>query len=110
MSNSRKFIAYIEDVLGLIVKPPCMHTVNKGLPFLGYVLFENCIRLNSNSKSRFIQKYNNYSDNLNRLFWAQKEFANHITPLVAFTQYANTQKLRAKVFNEMEICQWAPTV
>jgi len=79
-----------------------LNSSEKGLPFLGYVLFENEIRLNKNSKKRFLFKSKRYNNLVNRGIWRQEEFAKHVTPLIAFTQYANTHQFRLKHFAEME--------
>lgn len=97
-----QFISYIEDKLDLNIKPATFQRVEKGLPFLGYVLFSNNVRLNRNSKKRFLSKYKDYTDNLEKNIWSQKDFANHITPLISFAQYANSQALIGKHVEETE--------
>ena len=96
------FASFIKNQLDLDVKPDCINRSDKGLPFLGYVLFENMVRLNKHSKQRFLAKMKYYNQLLNRGIWEQKEFANHVLPLVAFTQYANTHELRTKHLALME--------
>jgi retron-type reverse transcriptase len=96
------FVFFISQSLGLQVKPACLNSSVKGLPFLGYVLFEETIRLNKNSKKRFLSKCKNYYCRLQSGIWNQKEFARHVTPLVAFTQYANAQQFRRQHFAKME--------
>ncbi len=103
------FTVFINEQLGLIVKPDCLNRSDTGLPFLGYVLFENTVRLNKHSKQRFYVKMNYYNQLLNRGIWEQKEFANHVLPLVAFTQYANAHELRTKHLASMETGLRAPT-
>jgi len=97
-----KFTYFIKNQLVLDVKPECINTSDKGLPFLGYVLFENRVRLNKHSKQRFFTKMTLYNQFLIRGVWGQKEFANHVLPLVAFTQFANTHELRIKDLSLME--------
>lgn len=93
---------YIQNRLQLVLKPPVIQPVEKGLPLLGYVLCKDYVRLNKTSKKRFIYKYKNYEKNLNTLVWSQKEFSNHITPLFSFVQYANSTELRRKLINNTE--------
>ncbi len=102
LEKRNDFVNFINQNLGLQVKPDCLNSSEKGLPFLGYVLFENEIRLNKNSKKRFLFKSKRYNNLVNRGIWRQEEFAKHVTPLIAFTQYANTHQFRLKHFAEME--------
>jgi retron-type reverse transcriptase len=100
--NCNSFVAYIQNDLELSVKPPCIHQVDKGVPFLGYVLYKNIVGLNKNSKKRFIRKYKEYEHDLKESIWTQRDYSEHITPLFAFAQYANTKALRSKLIEDME--------
>jgi hypothetical protein len=102
-------ISFLGNKLDLSVKPECMNRCGNGLPFLGYVLFEKMVRLNKHSKQRFFNKMNLYQKRLIEGKWHQKEFADHVLPLVAFTSYANAHELRCKHLHRMETGQWAPT-
>lgn len=104
------FISFLNDQLHLGVKPDCLNRSGTGLPFLGYVLFENTIRLNKHSKQRFFRKMSTYDALLNSGKWQQKEFGDHVLPLVAFTRYASAHELRLNHMNRMETGQRAPTV
>ena len=73
----------------------------EGLPFLGYLLFPDRVRLARRSKKRFIQKSLLYDHCLQTGSWSQKQFANHTLPLVAFTQYANAKEFRKNVYRTM---------
>jgi len=98
-SICEKFTRFIEKELHLHVKPPCMQPVSKGLPFLGYVLFRTKTRLNKTSKKRFQRKLRHYTHQLETNNWSQSEYANHVTPLIAFTQYAATKTMRNHIIN-----------
>ncbi len=105
-----KFVNYIETELKLKVKPDCTNCNEKGLPFLGYVLFPNSfVRMNKHSKSRFASKFKKYSELLNNGSWSEKEFSNHVTPLFAFAQYADTLEYRKKLILAQETGQGALT-
>ncbi len=93
----KQFTRYIQDTLGLIMKPPCINKNEKGLPFLGYVVFPGHIRLNKQSKQRFIRKLSFADSNLNSGKWTQAVYANHVIPLLAFTKHANSHQLRKRM-------------
>ena len=47
----KKFETFIESELSLKLKPFCLNSTNKGLPFLGYVLFPNTVCWTTEIKS-----------------------------------------------------------
>lgn len=85
---------YCEEKLDLQLKVPVLNSVERGVPFLGYVLFPDKMRLNRNSKKRFVRKFKSYSANLQSGTWSQKEFAVHTEALFAFAKKANTLTFR----------------
>uniref|UniRef100_Q3APX9 Reverse transcriptase family protein n=1 Tax=Chlorobium chlorochromatii (strain CaD3) TaxID=340177 RepID=Q3APX9_CHLCH len=90
------FQTFIAKELLLELKPFCLNATHKGLPFLGYLLFENQARLAPRSKKRFLAKYQRYENNLQSGVWTQQEFAKHALPLFAFTEYAQAREFRKK--------------
>ncbi len=102
ITQTNMFIEFIQNELKLDVKPICMNTIDKGLPFLGYVLFRNGIRLNKNSKKRFARKIVDYQSKVLEGDWSQKDFADHAEPLIAFTQHANAKSLRRIMLCDLE--------
>jgi len=96
------FQLFIETELSLTLKPFCLNSTYKGLPFLGYVLFPDKIFLNNNSRKRFKSKLAHYTKKLNNAEWSQSEYQSHVLPLIAFAKHANTYKLRAKYVEKMK--------
>ena len=96
-----RFTEYLAGELRLQLKPFCLNESRKGLPFLGYLLFLDRVRLARRSKKRFIQKSLLYGRYLQTGRWSQKEFASHTMPLVAFTEYANAKEFRKNVYSTM---------
>lgn len=94
--------SFIGERLRLTLKPSCINTVDKGVPFLGYVLFPGRVRLNRNSKKRFRSKMNGYENKLNTGEWSQAEYALHVQPLVAFTRFADARGFRRMAVQERE--------
>ncbi|MEI6751739.1 MAG: RNA-directed DNA polymerase [Paludibacter sp.] len=91
---------FIASELSLTLKPFCLNYTNKGLPFLGYMLFPNTILLNNNSRKRFTSKLKQYTYKLNNEVWNQIDYQAHVLPLFAFVKYADTFNLRT---NKIEI-------
>jgi hypothetical protein len=100
---AHKYVAYISSMLKLEVKPLCVNNISKGLPFLGYVVYREGIRLNKNSKIRFIKKIKHFSIHLKSGKWNQQQFALHAIPLIAFTQHAHSTALRREILRKLEI-------
>ena len=90
---------YIGNELRLTLKPACLNRAASGVPFLGYVLFPWMVRLNKNSKKRFVCKMKRYDGKLTGGEWTEETYVRHIEPLVAFTRYADAQAFRrTKIF------------
>ena len=88
---------YSESELKLTLKPFCLNQNLQGLPFLGYLLYPDKTRLAHRSRTRFIKKLSIYEINLISGRWTQKEYQNHVLPLIAFTEYANAKEFRKKI-------------
>lgn len=96
------FVEYINKRLKLDVKPDCINRNDKGLPFLGYVLFPRISRLNKRSKARFIRKLKIYELLLAKNIWTQENFALHVLPLISFTEFAESKNFRKKICESKE--------
>jgi len=99
----KQFEEFISGTLKMTLKPYCINSVEKGLPFLGYVVFKNTVRLNKTSKKRFVRKMNLYQLNLVNNRWTQSQYAQHVMPLIAFTRHADSTSLRRQVLCKMEV-------
>jgi hypothetical protein len=83
----RQLDTFIDDKLLLELKPFCLNRADKGLPFLGYVLYPHRIKLNRLSCLRFCRKSKSYLQALNCGQWTQAEYQRHILPLLAFARH-----------------------
>ncbi len=101
--TGKNFQTFVNTKLQLTLKPFCLNKTEKGLPFLGFVLFKKNIRLTNASKLRFRIKFNNYSFKLQQGKWTQEKYQRHIIPLLAFTKHANSNEFRNKIINRVFI-------
>jgi hypothetical protein len=99
------FKEFIERELKLGLKPFCLNKNIKGLPFLGYILFPDEVRLSQRSKKRFIRRSECYESKRQKSLWSQQEYASHVLPLVAFTEYANAKEFRKNVYSKLFPCE-----
>jgi RNA-directed DNA polymerase len=90
------FEKYTSEHLKLKLKPFCLNHNTHGLPFLGYLLYSNKIKLAHRSRFRFIKKFKEYRKNLKENVWSQKDFQQHIMPLFAFVEKADSKGFRKK--------------
>ncbi len=104
------FENYLKENLKLQLKPFCLNYTNKGLPFLGYLLFPDKVKLAKRSKKRFVIKLKKYHDKLNDQIWTQKEYQIHTTPLISYTEFAKARGFRQKVLSKLDNNQGALTV
>jgi retron-type reverse transcriptase len=92
--------AFLSEQLSLTLKPQLLNYSSKGLPFLGYLLFPNMIKLNSRSKKRFVKKVKLYDYKLSNEEWSQADYQRHILPLLDFVKKADTYNYRRKIFEK----------
>ncbi len=91
---------FAKEELSLELKPFCLNRSLQGVPFLSYLLYPDNIRLAHRSRKRFIKKMIIYKDKLDLGLLTQKEYQNHVLPLIAFTEYANAREFRKRVIND----------
>ena len=95
------FTKFLNRELNLSLKPLCLNSSKSGLPFLGYTLFPDIIRLNKSSKKRFLRKYKNYAAKFDKGVWTQEDYVLHTRPLFAFAQFADSLEFRTKTIKRM---------
>lgn len=96
LATGNAFQVFIESQLSLHLKPFCLNSTDKGLPFLGYLVFPEKVSLNQRSRKRFKAKLKYYTQKLNHDDLNQKAYQSHILPLIAFVKHADTFGLRMK--------------
>jgi len=97
LSAGKRAERYMQEALRLALKPFCLNRADRGLPFLGYLLYPRSTRLGRISRQRFRAKCTAYSHKLNSGIWTQAEYQRHILPLLAFTRHANATAWRRSV-------------
>lgn len=97
LDAGRHFQHYIETHLMMALKPCCLNSKDKGMPFLGYLLFPDKILLAYRSRRRYIDKLEYYVQQLQSGAWTQRIFQAHAMPLTAFTQHAEARGFRQKI-------------
>ncbi len=103
LKAGKRFKAFIEGRLKLELKPFCLNKAVKGLPFLGYLLYPDVVRLAQRSRRRFVTKLKQYAFKLNQGIWTQKEYQRHVEPLMAFTFHADAKGFRQVVLKNLGI-------
>lgn len=88
---------FIRKVLMLELHPPIVNKTKFGVPFLGYVVYANRMRLNGRSRKRFIHKMANLSYQLALENIDEKEYVERATCLMAFIDKADCQNLKRQL-------------
>lgn len=101
-AQSKALINFVEKTLNLVFKQNVIDRTMGGVPFLGYKLFPYFVRLNTRSKKRFKMKMKAAFNNLKHDVWSESDFQQHVTPLPAFVEKADTQRLRHNVLRKYE--------
>lgn len=95
--NINAIMSYLEHI-DLYLKPIVLQKVEYGISFLGYKIFPHKILLNNTSKRRFTKKALTYQSRLIEAEWNEREYRQHIEPLLSFCCHAYSKKYRKGVF------------
>ncbi len=96
---------FVADELNLALKPVVFLTSSEGVPFLGYTVFPHKVRLNGRSKRRLKTRMREYECRRARGEWGERDYMEHITPLLAFAGYGYTKSLRRGILGEWQRTQ-----
>ncbi len=99
-SAVRYYIDYAYIELKLTIKPPIIGESLSGIPFLGYTVKSGYLLLSGKSKRRFRHKLNSYDAKLKSGEFTEKDYSNHIIPLLAFTKHASCKSFRMSCLKE----------
>lgn len=86
--------SFAQNSLGLTLKPPIIREKKNGQSFLGYKLYPYYYRLSGRSKRRFRTKLLDYDRKLAKNIWTETQYVEHILPLLAFVQHAESWEFR----------------
>lgn len=97
LQAGRRFHNYAQEQLKLTLKPFCLNRTDRGMPFLGYLIYPGKVRLSFRSRSRFVKKLTEYENRLLSGVWTQEVYQRHVLPLIAFTEHAHAREFRKTV-------------
>lgn len=91
---------WINNQLRLSLHPLIINNVTYGIPFLGYVVYADYLRLNQRSKRRFRRKM----QQMDTCFWLnmmpEREIASRSTCLFFFVDKTDSRAFKYKLYNE----------
>jgi hypothetical protein len=106
LAETRKFLA---RELALDLKENIqLNRCIRGIPFLGYRIFPQTIRLVPRSRKRFIQKFKLYEEKWHKGEWSVNDLARHMEPLIEFTRAADSIGLRRNVIQRFGVSVGIP--
>ena len=74
-----------------------------GVPFLGYRIFPDKIRLGTVSRKRFIKKFPQYESNWTHGVWSINRLVRHMEPLIEFTKNADACEFRNSIIKDLGV-------
>ncbi len=87
-------VKFAADELHLRLKSPVYRESKCGIPFLGYVVRPNLLTLTGRSKKRFRRKLKDAESLFDKGIYSEKEYQQHLLPLLAFVSHARSENLR----------------
>jgi RNA-directed DNA polymerase len=80
-------------------EPVQLNRCAAGLPFLGFRVFGNRVRLSPRSRKRFVRRFRDYERKFLSGEWSEPTLVRHIQPLIAFTRAADAAGFRRRIVN-----------
>lgn len=97
-----KMTDYAADKLMLSLKPPIFRKAKDGQVFLGYKLLPSHYKLSGRSKRRFRSKLLLYNRLYEKKIWSERQYEEHLLPLISFAQHAESMTFRKTCVDIME--------
>ncbi len=93
-SQVRCFMQFIEENLKCELKTPVINRLDKGLPFLGYVIHPSRLYLGQRSRKRFRNKISDLNKKRQLGEMDEMEYHRKVLPLMAFVEKADSFSFR----------------
>jgi len=77
-----------------------LNRCKNGIPFLGFRVFPDTVRLSPASRKRFVLKFREYEKKWQKGDWSTGELLSHMEPLIEFTRAADTLAFRRSVIEK----------
>ena len=90
----QQMTSFASDALHLTFKPPVFRKAKDGQSFLGYHVMPNYCKLSGRSKRRFRSKLLVYNRWLEDGIWTERQYEEHVLPLLSFVQHAESWSFR----------------
>jgi RNA-directed DNA polymerase len=93
----KEFENFLSQKLLCALKPSVINAIDKGLPFVGYVVYRRKVNLARRSRTRFRRKLNHLNALLANQQITEAAYQRKILPLLAFVQKADAFLFQKKV-------------
>jgi hypothetical protein len=95
---------YLKQELGLQLKTNVqLNRCRHGIPFLGYRVFPDRIRLSPGGRRRFVKRFRHYEQEWIDGNWSTAELVRHMEPLIEFTRGAGGKGFRSSVIDRFGV-------
>lgn len=93
----RQYTSFLSDRLKLQTHPIVLNKTRFGLPFLGYIVYPDGLRLGRNSKRRFRQRMKARRDEVRANEITQQKYAVRVQAMYAFIEKADTRGFKKMI-------------
>lgn len=98
MGQMNSYMSFVKTELHLNLHAPIINRTHHGVPFLGYVVYGDKMRLNANSRRRFRRKMNNMCEGIDVDLLADDVYEPNFVAMLSFVNKADTLGFRKRVF------------
>lgn len=95
---------FLKNKLDLTLKQNIqLNQTYRGIPFLGFRVFPNHIRLLPQSRKRFSKRLQEYERNFCEGIWSEKELVRHMEPMIDFTKVSDNTRFRRLILERFGV-------
>jgi Retron-type reverse transcriptase len=92
---------YVLSRLKCDLKPEALNSTSSGLPFLGFRIFPQHVRLTHHSQQRFVKKMMRVHHNYHTCVWDEEKAGRHALSLLAFVSHADVKAMLSNLRHKL---------
>jgi len=91
---------FVKERLKCTLKTALINNVERGIPFCGFLLRPDSVRLTQRSKQRYIRKMNHIQARFESGEWRESECQQRANAVLAFINHADVKAFKKDIFEQ----------
>jgi hypothetical protein len=98
MGQMNSYMSFVKTELHLNLHDPIINRTCHGVPFLGYIVYDDKMRLNANSRRRFRRRMKNMCEGVDDALLADNVYESNFVAMLSYVNKADTLGFRKRIF------------